>query len=154
MQKNRQSCPHYLWSQLQMVHLETLPDLKRRRLWNKKIKKGRSIFLQQINGRQHLLKERDCTWFRHWGPSLRRRWSFGRWWSPRWPRPARLFFFNQFWIQRQLVGGGGQGTLGGSAGVGESLSPGRGARAGGDIPRDWAPELSWNNFDLQCPTFL
>ena len=154
MQKNRQSCPHYLWSQLQMVHLETLPDLKRRRLWNKKIKKGRSIFLQQINGRQHLLKERDCTWFRHWGPSLRRRWSFGRWWSPRWPRPARLFFFNQFWIQRQLVGGGGQGTLGGSAGVGESLSPGRGARAGGDIPRDWAPELSWTNFYLKCPTFL
>ena len=27
-------------------------------------------------------------------------------------------------------------TLGGNAGVGESLSPGRGARAGGDIPRD------------------
>ena len=27
-------------------------------------------------------------------------------------------------------------TLGGNAGVGESLSPGRGAKAGGDIPRD------------------
>ena len=32
MQRNQQSCPHCLWSQLQMVHLETLPDLKGQRL--------------------------------------------------------------------------------------------------------------------------
>ena len=47
-------------------------------------------------------------------------------------------------------GGGGRrggpgppAFLGGSAGVGESFSPGRGARAGGEWPREGAPEPSW-----------
>ena len=48
MQRNQQSCPHYLWSQLQMVHLETLPDLKRQRLWNNKNNKGRSSFNSKL----------------------------------------------------------------------------------------------------------
>jgi len=46
-------------------------------------------------------------------------------------------------------GGGGRrggpgppAFLGGSAGVGESFSPGRGARAGGESPREAAPEAS------------
>ena len=145
MQKNRQSCPHYLWSQLQMVHLETLPDLKRRRLWNKKIKNGRSIFNSKLTEGSTYWKKETVPGSGIEGPVLGGGGRLGGVVAEVAPPRPPVFFLNQFWILHQLVGGG-QGTLGGSAGVGESLSPGRGARAGGDIPRDWAPELSWNNF--------